>query len=142
MSIPEPVSGLVISYSFLWSQEHNAGAREGRKERPCAIIVATTDGDRDETRVYVAPITHSPPEDPRLAMEIPPKVKDHLGLDMERSWVVCSELNRFTWPGFDLRHVPGSKERFDYGMLPRKLFENIRQRIVDLDKAYRLVTNR
>ena len=142
MAIPEPLPGLVISYSFLWSREHEAGAREGRKDRPCAIVVATMEETTEETRVIVEPITHHPPDNPHLAVEIPTKVKRHLGLDVDRSWVVCSELNRFTWPGYDLRQVPGETGRFEYGMLPRKLFETIKQRILDLDRAYRSVTSR
>lgn len=142
MAIPKPLPGLVISYSFLWSREHEAGVREGRKDRPCAIVVATLDEATGETRVIVAPITHHPPGNPHLAVEIPPRVKSHLGLDFDRSWVVCSELNRFTWPGYDLRPVPGKIGGFVYGMLPRKLFEKIRWRILDLDKAYRSVTPR
>jgi len=37
---PEPQVGLVISYSYLWSEEAERGQIEGRKDRPCAIIVA------------------------------------------------------------------------------------------------------
>lgn len=36
----EPQPGLVISYSYLWSEESERGRVEGRKDRPCAIIVA------------------------------------------------------------------------------------------------------
>ena len=41
MTLPVPLPGLVIRYSFLWSREARAGATEGRKDRPCAIVVAT-----------------------------------------------------------------------------------------------------
>jgi tryptophan synthase beta subunit len=40
MSLPTPYPGLVISYSYLWATEHNKGAEEGVKARPCAILVA------------------------------------------------------------------------------------------------------
>ncbi len=63
MALPEPEPGLVISYSYLWHDQHRAGAEEGRKARPCAIVVATVDEDGD-TKVYAAPITHSQPDDP------------------------------------------------------------------------------
>jgi hypothetical protein len=39
---------------------------------------------------------------------------------------VVNQLNRFTWPGFDLRPVPGRKDNFIYGRLPKELFEEIR----------------
>lgn len=32
------------------------------------------------------------------------------------------EGNRFAWPGYDLRPVPRSTERYDYGLLPPRLF--------------------
>ncbi len=40
MSYPTPVPGLVIRFSFLWSTEAKSGVEEGRKDRPCAIVVA------------------------------------------------------------------------------------------------------
>ncbi len=69
MALPVPAPGLVVSYSYLWHGQHNAGAEEGRKNRPCAIVVAFSDEDGD-TKVYVAPITHSRPADPH-AVELP-----------------------------------------------------------------------
>jgi hypothetical protein len=98
---PEPEAGLVISYSYLWKEEADRGQVEGRKDRPCAIILtidhpgSTAQGLR---QVAVAPITHSPPYDPHVAIEIPLRVKQHLGLDGERSWVILDEVNVFTWP--------------------------------------------
>ncbi len=84
-------------------------------------------GDRCEglTTVRVAPITHSPPEDPVIAIEIPFPVKRHLGLDAERSWVVLDEFNEFTWPGFDIRPLPHRPGRIDYGFLPPRLFADM-----------------
>ena len=73
----------------------------------------------------VAPITHSPPHDPNVAVEIPLRVKEHLGLDSERSWVILEEVNIFTWPGFDLRPIKKGQSRVDYGLLPPKLFERL-----------------
>ena len=73
----------------------------------------------------MAPITHSPPHDPRVAIEIPTRVKRHLGLDSERSWVILDELNVFRWPGYDLRPIPDKDGRYDYGLLPPKFFESI-----------------
>lgn len=105
MPLPKPVPGLVIRYSFLWSHEAKAGSEEGSKDRPCAVLLATTTKD-DEQIVTVLPVTHTPPADERLAVEIPPGTKKRLGLDDARSWIVLSEANRFQWPGPDLRPVP------------------------------------
>lgn len=38
---------------------------------------------------------------------LPAPVKQRLGLDGERSWVITSEVNVFTWPGSDLRPIDG-----------------------------------
>jgi hypothetical protein len=40
MAVPEPQLGLVISYSYLWHHEHREGNDEGRKNRPCGIVLA------------------------------------------------------------------------------------------------------
>jgi hypothetical protein len=57
-------------------------------------------------------------------------VKRALKLVDERSWVVLDEVNQFTWPGFDIRPVPGSKNRFFYGFIPPVLLAQIAQRIL------------
>ncbi len=72
--------------------------------------------------VRVAPVTHSPPDNPRVSLELPQAVKRHLGLDDDRSWIILDEVNEFTWPGFDLRPVPGARDTFVYGFLPPRLF--------------------
>jgi len=71
MPIPPAEPGLVISYAFLWSHEHDRGDVEGRKRRPCAVVLAIrTEAGR--VTATVAPITHSPPRDAAAAVEIPP----------------------------------------------------------------------
>ncbi len=101
MSWPTPRAGLVIRYSYLWRSEAAAGREEGVKDRPCAIVLAVVARDGD-TVVYVLPITHAPPLDPADAVELPQATKIRLGLDSDRSWIVVSEGNSFTWPGPDL----------------------------------------
>ncbi len=74
----------------------------------------------------VLPITHSPPSNPALAVEIPHETKRRLGLDDNRSWIVLTEANRFAWPGPDLRLAqPGNLESVAYGLLPRTLFKEV-----------------
>lgn len=124
MSIPTPEAGLVIAYSYLWHAEHRAGREEGRKTRPAAIVLAGRCEAGGVPVVTALPITHSAPTDPATAIEIPPAVKQHLGLDEARSWIVVSEGNEFEWPGYDLRKVPGT-ERYEYGFLPPRFFANV-----------------
>ena len=83
---PEPTVGLVLPYGFLWSDQHDAGATEARKDaRPCAIT---------------------------------------------------TELNRFTWPGFDLRRTPTGA--WVYGKLPREVVQKLRERIAEHQRRERL----
>lgn len=132
MPLPDPTPGLVISYAYLWHEQARRGQEEGGKDRPCVIVLNTVADDLD-TVVTVAPITHSPPLDPEAAIELPADTKRRLGLDDERSWVVVGEVNRFRWPGPDLRPIAGANPpRFSYGLLPAKLFLRIRQRLIDV----------
>lgn len=124
MAIPEPQPGLVISYSYLWRHEHATGREEGRKDRPSVIVLITQRESDDAVIVTALPITHSQPENPGFAVEIPSRVKRHLGLDDARSWIIVSEGNRFLWPGYDLRQIP-ALGRYDYGFLPPRFFDQV-----------------
>lgn len=137
MSLPVPRPGLVIRYAFLWSHEAEAGAVEAAKDRPCAIVIATQFGPSGDVRTIVAPITHTPPDDPAASLEIPANVCRSLGLDDGRQWLRFDELNRFAWPGYDLRPVPGKPGTYSYGMLPEALFEKVRRSILRLREARR-----
>jgi hypothetical protein len=131
---------LVIRYSYLWASEHARGQEEGVKDRPCAIVLATAD-DAGGQVVTVLPISHTPPSDPLLAVEIPAAVKRRLKLDDERSWVVFAEANRFIWPGPDLRPLPpGDAQSTAYGPLPYGLFEEIRLKFIAALKALAATT--
>ena len=103
---PEPAD--VISYSYLWAREAAAGEESGRKDRPAVVVVARIERAA-ATLILVAPITHAVPENKADAIEIPANVKKQLGLDRDRSWIVVNELNRFIWPGPDIRPVSGKR---------------------------------
>lgn len=127
MSWRPPEHGLVINYSYLWTSEGKAGSQEGRKDRPCAIIVARYNED-GKMRLRVVPITHSTPVNPEYAIEIPAVTKKRLGLDSDRSWIVLNEVNDFTWPGFDIRTIGNTGSPY-YGPLPPSLFNEVIRRI-------------
>lgn len=130
MAFPAPAPGLVIRYSYLWASEYARGQEEGVKDRPCAVVLTTADEAGDQV-VTVLPISHTPPSNPLLAVEIPAAVKRRLKLDDERSWVVLAEANRFIWPGPDLRPLrPGDVQSTAYGLLPYGLFEEIRLKFI------------
>ena len=79
MAIPSPEPGLVINYAYLWRDEYLAGREEGRKDRPSVIILAVRREADGASVVTVLPITHSAPQDPKTAVEIPPRVQEALG---------------------------------------------------------------
>ena len=132
MLLPAPEPGLVIPYSYLWRHEHRKGQEEGRKVRPSVIVLAVQKSGRGAPRVTVAPITHTPPAKEGEAIELPPRVKQALGLDDDRSWIVVDEVNQFAWPGYDIRPVPGSTDRFAYGFIPPRLYDFVIGRILEL----------
>lgn len=124
MAYPKLETGRVVAYAYLWNREHEHGAEEGLKDRPCVILGAL--GDEGAKTAFVLPITHAEPEDKRHAVEIPPKVKQYLGLDESRSWIMCNEVNAFAWPGFDL--LPLSPHNKGYGILPPTLFKSVKEK--------------
>jgi hypothetical protein len=101
------------------------------------VVVLGTVVRSGRTQLLVAPITHTAPERGADAIEIPANVKSQLGLDADRSWIVVTELNRFIWPGPDLRKVPGRDDPF-YDMLPDWLFVRVRNALIDHARAGRL----
>jgi hypothetical protein len=104
------------------------------------VVAAAVRGER--TQLLVAPITHSEPERAGDALEIPANVKRLLGLDRARSWIVLTELNRFIWPGPDVRIAPGQPSPI-YDAIPDWLFFDVRDGIVRHSGAGRLkVTKR
>lgn len=115
-----PQAGMVLHYSFLWRHEAERGRDEGVKDRPVVVIVLMADGDE----VVVAPITTRPPDADAPAIEVPARIRAHLGLDASQSWISIATLNRFVWPGPDLRTVPGSDPANAlYGFIPQKLLD-------------------
>jgi hypothetical protein len=139
VSLPEPETGLVIHYAYLWRSEAEKGAEESRKDRPCAVVVARRIESNGIIGVMVAPITHSAPIEDSTALEIPLDVKRRLGLDDAQSWIITNEMNIFTWPGPDLRAVPVENKsgKFAYGFLPKRLADEVVQHVIANTKADR-----
>src|SRR5216684_1457120 len=130
---------MVVRYSFLWSDEARAGMAEGRNDRPCVVITAVK-RDRDgRFRVRVLPITDRP-AGPDRSIALPPKLKRHLGLDADASWIVLDEVNEFFWPGVDLRPVSRLKPGvWTFGVLPTEIFDEIRTKLRQIVQQRRTV---
>lgn len=137
MPIPTPEPGLVISYAYLWNHEARSGHEEGRKDRPCVIVLAVERQQDGETLVTLLPVTHRAPDDAAGGVEIPRAVKQHLGLDDDRSWVVVTEGDQFVWPGYDLRKARGS-DQYDYGYLPPRFFRDVLAAFLAWHRAHRV----
>ena len=138
MAIPKPRNGAVLRYAYLWKAEQDTGRSEAHKDRPATVILAHHEPKTGIETVYVLPITHSPPaqmEAAKWAVEIPSDEKARLGLDGDRSWIICSEVNRFLWPGYDVRPIPGSRPpQWEYGMLSRETYEKAKRLFLECSK--------
>jgi hypothetical protein len=90
-------------------------------------------------KVLVVPITTKPPRIGDIAIELPAPVRAHLKLGDKRCWIIANEINRFTWPGPDLRPIPHRAEISPYyGKIPGKLLEAVRKLIDQTAKAGKL----
>jgi hypothetical protein len=127
LTLPKP--GEVIHYSYLWEYEYREGRDEGVKDRPVAVVIVTKTADGFDD-VFVVPLSTRPPRKGQTAIEVPPAVRTQLGLSAERSWIVVSEWNRFTWPGYDIRPIRKGDPAVSFGFLPSGLFRQVRDAIV------------
>lgn len=135
MALPRPEPGLVARYGYLWRYESEAG-RETSKDRP-ACIVATVSRHVGGVEVVLLPITTRPPAATEPAIELPVRVKQHLGMDAKPAWVILTECNIDTWPTPDLAEIPGRPEVFAYGYLPPRLFGQIRDAFAETVRVRR-----
>ena len=135
MALPEPKPGLIIRYDYLWVEEAVAGRDQG-KDRP-ACLIATSDSSSRPRFVVILPITHSPPAGDTIGIQIPPRVRQAVGLDGEPCWVIVSEHNVDEWPNAGLQPVPGRPEVFSYGFVPPRLFAEIKRRFLELARRNR-----
>jgi hypothetical protein len=135
VALPEPKPGLIIRYDYLWVEEAVAGRDQG-KDRP-ACLVATSDSPSRPRFVVILPITHSPPAGDTIGIQIPPRVRQAVGLDDEPCWVIVSEHNVDEWPNAGLQPVRGRPGVFSYGFVPPRLFAEIKRKFLDLTRRNR-----
>lgn len=132
MAFPEPKPGLVVRYDYLWSREAASGRDQG-KDRPTCLVAASDSLTRPRY-VVLLPITHAPPSGDTIGIEIPTKVRQAIGLDDERGWIIISEYNVDEWPNAGLSPVPGKPGVFSYGFIPPGLFREIKTKFRELAK--------
>jgi hypothetical protein len=130
-----PPAGTVFRYAYLWADEDERGREEGTKDRPALVVAVAL----SQSRVIVVAITHAKPKDGQDGVALPASVKRHLGLDEEPSWIVVTEANIFTWPGPDIRNIPGIEPLTAiYGRIPPNLLQTVAQRLFDNDRRKRM----
>jgi hypothetical protein len=126
---------LVIRYDYLWTHEAAVGRDQG-KERP-ACLIAASNPTTSPRFVVILPITHTPPGNDTVGVEIPAKVRQAIGLDETPSWVVVSEHNIDEWPNGGLAPVPGRPGVFSYGFIPPGLFAQVKAKFLELSQQKR-----
>lgn len=99
------------------------------KDRPVAVVVVVQAADGIH-KVLVVPMTTTQPDKDQAAIEVPDAVRRQLGLKAPRSWIVVSEWNEFSWPGYDIRPISKKSGDISYGALPAGLFRRVRDAII------------
>ena len=133
MALPAPRPGLVFRYDYVWAADATSSPESG-KDRP-ACLVAASDASLKPKFVVILPITHSKPGAGVVGVELPAKVKAHIGLDEMASWVIVSEHNVDAWPNGGLSPLPGRPGMFSHGFIPPSLFAQIKVRFLELARA-------
>lgn len=127
MPLPSLDLGLVVRYEYLWHRR--IGAPTADKDHPaCVIATFRHEGVPDDFVVYL-PISHTPPGEGEVGVELSAHAKRIAGLDWAPQWVLISECNIDIWPQ-DIRTLPGQPERFHYGHLPPREFLRVRDQFV------------
>jgi hypothetical protein len=106
------------------------------KDRP-TCLVAASDSQTKPRFVVLLPITHTRPDGDTIGIEIPAKVKQAIGLDDVRSWVIVSEHNIDEWPNAGLSPIPEKMGVYGYGFIPPGLFAQIKARFLELARQNR-----
>ena len=136
MHVPdEPPIGNLVAYEYLWLSQENT-RHDGAKAYPVALIFAKKI-IASLTLAYAVGMSHKPPHASEKAIEVPKKLKRHLGLDEDRSWIYTDQLNEFTWPGPDLRlaewlsKLPSARNSCIIGALPNNWFALLKQDVIE-----------
>lgn len=129
MPLPAPKLGLVVQYGFVWAGIGRRSPPDAGKDRPCVIVGLRQVEEpippgRSVLRVTYLPLSHAAPRDGERAIPVLPRVAQHFGLTAEGTYLYTSYAVQDDWP-FDVAHLPGSDDRFDYGFVPPRLFAAI-----------------
>ena len=129
----EPTPGLVIYYDFLWKEESDQGRMDGRKDRPCAIVLRSDLQEDGSCKVLLCPITHAPIAEDETGIQLPLRVARHLGLDEEPQFIKTHQLNQVLWSAQSLPYgvVPNKNGEWTCGEIPRALGQAVFDQILE-----------
>ena len=98
------------------------------KDRPALVVLAVApDATEQQPRVMLVAISHTPPGQGEMAIEIPLPLKNKLGLDHERSFVKLNGINDCTWDNFFYDIRPVAPGKWAYGTMPQRMMDKIYQ---------------
>ena len=136
MRIPdEPPIGNLVAYEYLWLSQQNT-REDGAKVYPVALIFAKKI-IASVTLAYAVGMSHKPPVASETAIEVPRKLKRHLVMDEDTSWIYTDQLNEFTWSGPDLRpaewlsKLPSARDSCIIGALLTNWFALVKRDIIE-----------
>jgi hypothetical protein len=94
MAIELPPRGSVVTYPYLWLRQSLAGETEGRKERPCCLLLAIETPATQEHHLMLLAISSQKPSPDQEAIEVPAIERRRAGLSRyPGAWIVTSEFN-------------------------------------------------
>jgi hypothetical protein len=120
-------SGLVVSYSFLWSREAGNGEESGRKSRPVCLQLLMNPTETRPDPVLLLPITSQPPAAGSLALSIPELECRRLALRTP-AWIILDEVNL----DVDFRRSPYVDDPNPLGSFITTFTQFVRRRLRDV----------
>lgn len=132
MTKPDPETGLVFSFDYLWDSDKQRGWQEGGEHRPCVVAYVKPNG-----RVRICGISRSPPTSPELGVELDDATKRELGLKPDRQWIHCSETNEISWNDPEIRMTP--EGYWEYGYLGDASAQEMLDKLIAEQKSGRLI---
>jgi hypothetical protein len=135
----DPVTGLVVSYRFLWPREHDRTIEHGGKARPACVVVPIT---QTGNIVVLFPLTTQEPSPDRLALLVPDTERRRLKLrGSGPSWIILDEGNRDIMPGsFHLEPISYDPPIHTYGQFSQAFMHQVLRTLASAIQARRLRT--
>ena len=89
-----PPKGSLITYPYLWLSQADQGETEGRKDRPCCLLLQVWDAATETHHLMILAVSSQPPRKDQTALQVPDTERRRGGLARyPAAWVVVSEYN-------------------------------------------------